>query len=217
MSPRIVLVHAVQVAIPPVLQAFREEWPEATVANLLDDGLGPELERQGPGPAIDARIARLARHAVESGADGILFTCSAFGAAIDKAREEVAVPILKPNEAMFEQALDVGARLGMLATFRPSVPSMEEEFRQAAAARGSRATLRTVLVAEALDRHKAGDPETHDRLVADAAPQLAGCDAVLLAHFSTARARPLVLQRIDKPVLTSPGSAVARLRALVGA
>jgi hypothetical protein len=59
---------------------------------------------------------------------------------------------------------------------------------------------------------KAGDGAEHDRLIADAAPRFAGCDAVMLAHFSTARAAPGVSTVINCPVLTSPGSAVAKLK-----
>ena len=60
---------------------------------------------------------------------------------------------------------------------------------------------------------KAGDGAEHDRLIAQAAPRFADCDAVMLAHFSTARAAPGVSAAVDRPVLTSPGSAVAKLKA----
>lgn len=90
---------------------------------------------------------------------------------------------------MFEAALDAGGRIGMLATFAPSVPGIEDEFRQMAAARGSRdRMIETVCVPEAMAAPKSGDGAAHDHLLAEAAPHIAGCDAVLLAHFSTARA-----------------------------
>jgi hypothetical protein len=62
---------------------------------------------------------------------------------------------------------------------------------------------------------KAGDGEEHNRLIAEAALRFADCDAVLLAHFSTARAAPAVTAVLDRPVLTSPGSAVAKLKAII--
>ena len=79
--------------------------------------------------------------------------------------------MLKPNEAMFEAALAAGKRLGMLATFEPSVAGMEAEFRDIAAAAGSAATLDSFCVAGAMKALQAGDGATHDRLIAEAAPR----------------------------------------------
>ena len=45
------------------------------------------------------------------------------------------------------------------------------------------------------------------------APQLAHCDVIMLAQFSMARAQAAVQQVVDPPVLTSPASAVAKLKA----
>jgi hypothetical protein len=65
----------------------------------------------------------------------------------------------------------------------------------------------------------AGDGTTHDRLAAQAALQLAeaGCAVIALAQFSLARARDAVAQATGLPVLTTPDSAVARLKKLLAA
>lgn len=62
---------------------------------------------------------------------------------------------------------------------------------------------------------RAGDTETHNRLLAQAAPRLSGCDAVMLAHFSTSRALADVGRVLNGKVLTSPHSAVARLKSVL--
>jgi hypothetical protein len=103
----------------------------------------------------------------------------------------------------------------MLATFLPSVASMEDEFREMADAVGQRATIQTYCVPGAMAALKAGDGAEHDRLIAEAAPRFVDCDAILLAHFSTARAAPAVTAVLDRPVLTSPASAVAKLRGVI--
>jgi Asp/Glu/hydantoin racemase len=218
MTTRIALIHAVTVAVAPVEAAFRALWPEAECCNLLDDSLSRDRERERElTAAMTRRIIGLAEYAMAAGAEGILFTCSAFGPAIEAAASRVAVPVLKPNEAMFEAALAAGHRIGMLATFAPSVASMEQDFRDMAGAQGVPATIETYCVPGAMAALQAGDATTHNRLVAEAAPRFAGCDAVLLAHFSTARAAAATGAALGLPVLTSPGSAVARLKGLLAA
>jgi hypothetical protein len=216
MKTRIALIHAVTVAVAPVEEAFRQLWPEAECANILDDSLSLDRERDGVlTEAMKRRICALAEYGAATGAAGVLFTCSAFGEAIEAAAARLPIPVLKPNEAMFEAALEAGRRIGMLATFAPSVGSMEGEFRAMAEASGSRATIETYCVPGAMAALRAGDGGEHDRLIAEAAPRFADCDAVLLAHFSTSRAAGQVGTVLDRPVLTSPGSAVAKLKAVI--
>ena len=50
--------------------------------------------------------------------------------AIEDAAQQAKWPVLKPNEAMFREAIGRGRRIGMLATFAPSVLTMTEEFEQ---------------------------------------------------------------------------------------
>jgi hypothetical protein len=113
---------------------------------------------------------------------------------------------------MFTDALDRGRRLGLLATFPSSVASMAVELRKM----DSRISLKTACVPEAMAALKAGDGARHDALLASAALELVDCDAVMLAQFSTARARDAVSAVLRCPVLASPDSAVLRMRRLVG-
>ena len=214
--PRIALIHAVTVAMAPVHETFRQIWPEAECVDILDTSLSRDREREGrlTETMID-RFLLLAKYAEDNGADGILFTCSAFGEAIEAAAARAAVPVLKPNEAMFDAALAAGNRLGMLATFEPSVAGMEAEFREIADDAGSPAALGSFCVPGAMTALQSGDGAAHDRLVALAAPRFADCDAVLLAHFSTSRAAAAVNAVLRCPVLTAPGAAVTKLKGLI--
>lgn len=213
-GPRIALIHAVAVAIDPIRAAFDALWPEARPFNLLDDALSPDRERSAAlAPELHARIVALAHYAGTAEAAGILYTCSAFGPAIEAARAEVAIPVLKPNEAMFVDALKHGSRIGMLATFAPSVVSMEDEFQATARAHGIAASVRTVCVPAAMSALKAGDRATHDAILADAVPGLGKVDAIMLAHFSTSRAMDAVCAVTSIPVLAAPRSAVLAMRA----
>jgi Asp/Glu/hydantoin racemase len=215
---RIVLFHATPVAMDPIKAAMESLWPEAEAVNLLDDGLTIDRAKEGAelSEELIERFVDFGRYAQRIGADGILLTCSAFGPAIDRMEEELPLPVLRPNEAMFREAIGAGDRIGMLATFAPAVATMEEEFRQFAAEAGSDATLETIVVPDAIDLLRQGDAESHNRLVAEAAPRFADHDAVMLAHFSTSRAAETVRGEVDVPVLAAPEAAVTRMKSLVG-
>jgi Asp/Glu/hydantoin racemase len=218
-AKRIVLIHAVTAAIQPILDAFKKGWPEAEVSNLLDDGLTGALSREGGlTPPIVQRICDLATYAAGTGADGILFTCSAFTPAMDVARQRVTIPVLKPDEAMIATALEAGSRIGVVATLPATAPTQAAQLYAAAAEQGKTIQVMTAAVPEALKALNAGDTASHDRLIAEAAEDLApGVEVLCLAQFSMARARPLVKEKVGLPVLTSPSAAVARLKAILKA
>ena len=216
MAHRIVLLHATPVAMQPIQSAFATRWPDAEIVNLLDDGLTIDRARETDlSEGMIERFVAFGAYGHRVGADGILVTCSAFGPAIDRMIDALPVPVLKPNEAMFQAALAQGSKIGMLATFGPSLPTMTDEFDEFVARSGRPATLRTVLVADAIDLLRKGDVESHNRLVAARAPELADCDAIMLAHFSTSRAAEAVRAVVNVPVLTAPDAAVDRMRAMV--
>jgi hypothetical protein len=217
-SPRIALVHATPVSIDPVKAAFARLWPDAEPVDILDSSLSVDRAKTpGLTPEIDARILRLALHGVAIGAAGVLFTCSAFGPAIEAAARALPVPVLKPNEAMFEEALAHGGRIGMVATFPPSVGTMEDEFAEEARRLRPGATIRTALPAAARGALDGGDYDTHNRLVAAACAAMTDVDAIMLAHFSTTRALDQAQMATSVAVLSPPEAAVRKLRRLFAA
>lgn len=213
---RITLVHAVPAAMQPVEDAFKTLWRETNRTNLLDNSLAADREQAGRlTPELSARIFSLAQYAVSSGADAVLFTCSAFGEAIEAAAAVLPATVLKPNEAMFDAALEIGGRIGMLATFAPAVASMEEEFNDLARRRGASARLETVLVAGAREALLCGQLDKHDGLIAETASNLTSCNAIMLAHFSMANAAARIRAKAGRPVLAAPDSAVLKLRSIL--
>ena len=212
-APRIALIHAVQVAMSPVQQAFQERWPEASLMNVLDDSLPADLQRAGRiTPQMFRRFERLTAYCIEEGSDAVLFTCSAFGPAIEHVAKTARVPVLKPNEAMFDKAFEYGEKIAMLASFPPAVAPMEAEFYESARKIGSNASIETRCIPAALDAAKAGDYARHNQLLLDALPHFNGFDVLLLAHFSMAPAVDEIQRHISIPVLTSPHAALERLK-----
>src|ERR1700755_1215615 len=127
---RIALIHALKHSLVPIEDAFARLWPDTTRMNLLDDSLSADLARDGRlTDAMTERFLSLGRYAAATGADAVLFTCSAFGPCIEAvARAHAPMPVLKPNEAMIEQAAAKGRKIGLLSSFPPTLASMPREF-----------------------------------------------------------------------------------------
>ena len=204
---RIALIHALAESVEPINTAFTLRWPDVERMNLLDDSLSVDRLRGSSEDAIDSRFLTLGRYAHAAGADAILFTCSAFSEAIDGVIADLApLPVHKPNSAMIAEAESHPGRIGLLASFAPTLTNMVPEF-------SDPDRVVTSHCAGALEALAAGDVDTHDRLAADAATRdLAGCDVIALAQFSLARAAPAVAAATGRPVITTPDSAVDALR-----
>jgi aspartate/glutamate racemase len=211
-APRIALIHALSHSVEPINAFMAEQWPEATRMNLLDDSLSADLARSGRGldDAMHKRFADLADYALGSGAEAILFTCSAFGPCIEAVAQRYPhIPVLKPNQAMIAdaEAGQAAGPVGLIATFGPTLASMPPEF-------PARVALRCALAEGALDALNRGDVDLHDELIADSARRLIddGCATIALAQFSMARAHDACVRAAGAPVLTTVHSAVHELK-----
>ena len=209
---RIALIHALKHSIVPIEASFARLWPDATIMNLLDDSLSADVARDGRlTSAMTDRFLALGRYVASAHADAILFTCSAFGPCIEAvARAHAPMPVLKPNEAMIEQAVARGHRIGLLSTFAPTLQSMPPEF-------PSSVQVVPKLAEGALAALDRGDRAEHDRLVAKASRDLRDCDLIALAQYSMAPAAALVADASNLPVLTTPDSAVSKLKQMLAA
>jgi Asp/Glu/hydantoin racemase len=213
MMPRVALIHALAHSVAPINEEMARQWPECERMNLLDDSLSADLARSPNGldTAMHNRFIALADYAVSAGANGLLFTCSAFGPCIEAVARRCSVPVLKPNEAMINEAVKLGRRIGLIATFAPTLQSMPAEF-------PASVEVLPVLAEGALDALNAADLERHDELIVQAAQSavMQGAEVIALAQFSMARAEPLMRAAVAQPVITTVGSAVRAMRLALG-
>lgn len=217
-SPNIVLFSVHKDAMAAAVRAFAEDWPEARTSNILEDGLFEWVRATGGVvPEMYDAFQTLTRYAVGRGAEGILYSCSAFGECIDACIPEFDIPMLKPNDAMIEKALDQGSRIAVVATVAATIPTIAVEIEDMASAKGQAVELVPYVVGGAFDALAGGDAALHDRLVAEASAEIKDCDVITLAQFTLSRAAPAVAAVTDIPVFNSPGAAVAKMREMLGA
>ena len=109
---------------------------------------------------------------------------------------------------MIAEAVSVGGRIGLVATFAPTLASMRPEF-------PPELDVRLALADGGLAALQAGDAARHDALVTAAAGRLVdeeGCTTIALAQFSMARAAGMVATAVGRPVLIPVASAVRAIR-----
>lgn len=218
---RIVLIHALTDSLQPSREAFNRVWPEARVHNVVDDSLSVDLSIEGGiSERMFERIFALGTYAASTGAqdertDAILFACSAFGPAIDRVKHTLSVPVLRPNEAAFEKALNAGDRIALVVSFEEALPPLMAELQHMACERGQKITISTAVATGALEALKVGDTGNHDAIVASTAANLKDVDALVLCQFSLARAATSIASRPGRSIFTTPDSAVEKLKTIL--
>lgn len=215
--PRIGLVHAYALSMPPILSSFAALWPEAQTVNLLDESLYLDVDPGGVLSAeIDRRVATLLRHACETGADGLIFTGATFGPAVDLVRPSLPVPVLKADEAMCEELAERRGRVAILCTAARALPVIRRGVEAAARMRGGGpSAIEDIFVEGAKGALEAGDAASHDRLIAERLDQLKGFEAVALGQISMAGARRFASQGAAHDILVSPDCSVRAMRRLL--
>jgi len=215
---RIGLVHALEESVAPARAAFARGWPEAKTFDLLDTSLSSDLTFNGKlDDLMMKRFEALGDYASKSIGEGgkaaaLLFTCSAFGSAIEVVKARLDIPVYRPNEAAFAEALSFGRRIGLIVSYEASLKSLTVELEQMASRLGHVLSMQSAIADGALTALKRGDGDTHDAIVAETAAALGDIDVLILGQFSLARASSAVAARVSVPVITTPASAVRALR-----
>lgn len=225
-SPRIALIHSAQGDVDPVERAIVDHWPEVERLTLLDDALnsgGVALAESVPSSSALSRFRELTDYAVSMCAQGILYTCSQFGDAIEAVRTRWRIPMLKPHEALFLSALEHGSRLGLVTVHDSQIEPLQREFLALADEAGASIELSAVAAPELAGVDHGVDGADLDDLLRERSQALRSrdalqsCDAIMLPDYSVASAAPSLRRAFDRPVLAAPDAAVLLLRQLLSA
>ena len=216
--PTLALIHTSATLVPVFQQLCKTHLPAVKTFNIVDDSLVSGIRAKG---ALTADIARRVQAYVSSaeagGADHILVTCSSIGPAVEASARFSAVPVLRVDQPMADQAVKTGKRIGVIATLSTTLEPTSDLVQRRAAAAGKQIELSSVLVEGAFEALMSGDSATHDTKVATALRELSSkVDVILLAQASMARVVD-TLPASDKriPILASPPIAIQHLATLL--
>lgn len=194
-----------------------EYVPETEYFHLVDESVLQELLSVGEQtPSITNRICAQLSLAERAGGDVVLDTCSSTSPAVDVARELVSIPIVKIDDPMAEQAVEVGGNIAVIATAESTLGPSTDLIDRKADKSGASITIDRTLVDDALEELQGGNKERHDRLVTDAAQDAAPvADVVVLAQASMSHLQPELAEETSVPVLSSPQMAMERIADVV--
>ncbi len=217
MKKKVAVIHTSLVSLETLKQLFQELIPQADMMNLIDDTLLPEVIAAGHlTKSVTRRFCTYAVTAEQMGADLLFSQCSSVGEAVDVARNLVAIPILKIDEPMAEQAVAAGGVISVLATVSTTLAPSLRLLERTAAAQGKAVDIRPCLVEGAFEVLIQGDKERHNQMVLEQINQVASkSDVIVLAQGSMVALLPH-LKHIRIPVLSSPRSGVIRIGEKLG-
>lgn len=213
MIKSLAFIHTSPVLVPAFTQLAGEFLPGVHIFHMVDESLIKNTIAAGRLTKVTARrVLSLIESAEQAGAEAAMVTCSSIGQAVSSSRPFIDIPVLRIDEAMAEQAVANGGRIGVAATLRTTLdPTLE--LLHATAQRGGK-SIETIpcLCEGAFEAVVSGQAERHDSLVTEALQKLVNTvDVVVLAQASMAR----VLSSFPAggtPILTSPRLAMERAR-----
>jgi hypothetical protein len=215
---KVAFLHTAPPAIPPLVKFYSEAAPDLEISHMMEDGL-LKLLAAGRHEIVLERLRAMGTAARDTyDAELAMITCSSVPLQMASVlRGELAIPVLKIDGPMARMAVEAGPRVGIAATFRPTIQPTSTLLTDTAAALGREVELVTEFVEGAYDALFSGDLATHDRLLLEGVRRLTstGVQSVVLAQVSMARIRDAAQAESPVPVLSSMDTSLAAIRELL--
>lgn len=213
---KLAIIHTAVVTVEALKPLAAELLPDYEVMNIVDDSILPQLKANGGDVSeVEGRLVQYMKIAESAGADLILNACSSVGEVVAIAQQQVNVPIVRIDEAMAEEAVRRGKKIGVAATLHTTLrPTLDLIKAKAESADGDY-QIESTLVSEAFERLMAGDKDGHDAVLASALEKFVKTvDVVVLAQASMARVVATLPEALQGRFLSSPRLGMERVQAL---
>jgi len=210
-------VHTSATLVPLFQQLSSEFLKGAETFNIVDDSLIKDVIKKGKlMPNTAARVVSHVQAAEAAGADVILVTCSSIGVAIETAATLATVPVIRVDQAMADEAVQISNKIGVIATLPTTLEPTSDLVRRRAELAGKNVTISSKLCEGAFEALMSGDAPKHDEMVAKALKELMKeVDVIVLAQASMARVVDgLSAEEKLVPILASPAIAMKKLAEL---
>ena len=216
---KVAFIHTSPAAVGPLMQFYTEAAPELEITNLLDDGLLRLLAARDEATA-QGRLTDMIKVAAETyGAEAAMVTCSSVSKEmVGRISDGFDLPVLKIDYPMARRAVRVGGKVGVAATFPPTLGPTRRLLSAAAEEAGAAVEIVEDVAEGAYDSLLSGDAGRHDELLLASVSRLEarGVSVIVLAQVSMARILPKVDGVVGVPVLSSLHTSLEAIRGAFG-
>ena len=190
----------------PISNAFLAYENQVELINFMDEGVLYELRKTNQiTNRMVVRLAELAWKAVETGVDGILFTCSSFTPYVDKIAQLIPVPVLSSDISMLNLAVETGEKIGVIATIDVAGPTTKRMLEKVGAKKGKEIAIKIYSLLDAFVALQNGKQDVHDQMILRKIENIyESYDVILLAQYSMARVYELLPERFGEKVVVGP-------------
>jgi Asp/Glu/hydantoin racemase len=214
------MIHTVTPIVDNLKAIFKKKLgiQAATIYNIVDDSILPRILNNGSlSPEIINTVYQHISNAERMGSDIILVTCSSISEVVDIVSPLVSVPIIKIDDAMTDEAVKIADNIAVVATIKTTLNPTINQLKEKMVKAGKQINLVPLLCSSA---YKAlineSNPKKHDLLLYEAIEEIIeNVDTIVLAQASMARLLPKLKKLTNKPILTSPESAVEKVISLL--
>ena len=199
----IALLHNSQVIVEQVGDAFERIYPEAERINIIDESLLRDIKTKGKIDYLGVRrVCRYALCAEDLGADAVMMTCSSLWESVYAAKPTLKIPAFAINEPMSQEAVSIGANIGVLGTLKSVLEPTARLITQKANEANKAVELNKALCEAAFEALISGDPQKHDELLLTEVENISqSVDVIVFAQGSMSRLVPEAKKRVSIPIL----------------
>jgi Asp/Glu/hydantoin racemase len=209
------LIHTSATLEPVFAKLCEDKDLGVDLLHIADDTLIRDVIAEGQlSEGTSQRVRDHIAAAERANADYIMVTCSSIGPAVDSAKRNGSVPILRVDQPMADQAVRLGNRVGVIATLPTTLVPTADLIRRRAAEINKDVEITAHLCKGAFEALMSGNVVEHDAAVLKALNELSEqVDVIVLAQASMARVIDQLPNNHSRvPILASPPIAVDFLK-----
>jgi anti-sigma factor RsiW len=206
----LLLFHTAPANIPLLESLLAELAPGIRYRHVTEpEHLEQAVAAGGMTPEITAQVQRALARAVTPQTRMVVCTCSTIGGAAEQA--SLAVPVVRIDAAMAEEAVRLGSRILVAACLESTVAPTTDLIRQTALRLGRPVEVEVLLIRHAWPKFQAGDKEGYwNDIASELLKRGPGFSAVVLSQASMAGAVEKC-SGLGVPVLASPRLGVGEI------